>query len=156
MKLRQLKKVKLGHIANLRGILNYILFGQTYLANLRFIRTCTYVLLAPFHVYLQEEKVVVRRWQLKWQRKVYNIILAAILMWSGTFLTRVSLRVFGIPSNNRVSSSYTMTQKLLDTGWLTVLTCTLIYKFEFFRKGDEFAALLNSSTFLEKAARARG
>jgi hypothetical protein len=137
-------------MARLKRTINHFFFDQPYLVTLRLTHACTRFLSASFYINLPREIVEVRT--SKWQRQLYRLILPAVLIWSGLFCIRVGFHVFGIRSN----SSYTMTQKLLDTAWLTLLFCNITFKFELYRKEHEIANLFKSSVWLEKTAKARG
>jgi hypothetical protein len=87
---------------------------------------------------------------------LYGFILAFVWIWSSVFCIRVGFRVFGQDPDSGDSSSYMMQQKLVDIGWLTILWCNFIFKFELYRKEYEIPLLINTTFFLEKKAIAAG
>jgi hypothetical protein len=137
--------------AFIRRILSEFILGHGYLCSLKLVHACTSFLTHTFYVNVSQERCIIPNTKVR--RRSYDFILAFVCIWSSTFCVRVGVRVFGVSGS---SSSYTMQQKLIDIGWLTLLACNVIFKLELYRKEREVILLLDTTSILEKQAIARG
>jgi hypothetical protein len=138
----------------IRRILDEFILGHIYIVSLKQLHANTRFLTHTFYVNISKELCFVTN--SKRRRRLYDFILAFVCIWSSVFCIRVGFRVFGQGSDSGASSSYTMQQKLVDIGWLTLLSCNVIFKFELYRKENEIPLLINTTSFLEKKAIAAG
>jgi hypothetical protein len=128
-----------------------VLLQPAYLMDLFQVEFCTRYLTTPFHIEKTKQKVLPRTNNRL--ERIYNTILAAVSIWASISCIRFGFRVTG---NSSAGSNYSLTQKLVDIGYLTLVMCNLIFKHEFRRKSYELALLLNCSYCLEKRAINRG
>jgi hypothetical protein len=133
----------------IRRILDEFILGHIYLVSLKQLHANTRFLTHTFYVNISKELCLDTN--SKGRRRLYDFILAFVCIWSSVFFIRVGFRVSG-----QNSSSYTIQQKLVDIGWLTLLGCNVIFKFELYRKENEIPLLINTTSFLEKQAIAAG
>jgi hypothetical protein len=145
--------LKSSFVTFFKHILVEFLFGTDYLVNLKLFAACTRFLTHSFYVNASQESVVVSVSKIR--KRSFNFVITFVLVWSSIFCIRVGFRVFGIGSDSG-ADSYKMSQKLIDIGWLTLLACNVVFKFEMYRKEDEICLLVNTASFLEQKAIARG
>jgi hypothetical protein len=139
-------------LAVIREALKHFLFGATYLSNLKLLHVFTTLYTNRIVINLSKELALIPVSRVR--RRSSGLVLALLGVWSGIFCVRVGFLESGIAAGSKITD--TVSQKIIDIGWINLLVSCFLFKLEIHRKANEVSVLINSTTVIEKKSIQRG
>jgi len=129
-----------------------LLFTDSYLMSLNLIQACSTCYTMP----LYKDKDKVAQVQTNPRKAICDAFALLSIIYVMIFCIPCGYRLYqSLDEKSPYNKNYSASEKLMDSGWLTIMLICFFYKVEFNRLPKEIVTLLNSSYELEKRAIAK-